>query len=60
MSDELTWVKSSHSGSQGDCVEVARTSGGTWLVRDTKDRDGSVLRFTAEQWRAFVTGIKQS
>jgi hypothetical protein len=28
------------------------------LVRDTSDRDGGTLAFTAETWQTFVTGLK--
>jgi hypothetical protein len=28
------------------------------LVRDTADRGGPVLRFTAEVWRAFTAAIR--
>jgi len=28
------------------------------LVRDTADRDGAVLTFTAEAWRAFTAMIR--
>jgi hypothetical protein len=28
------------------------------LIRDTTDRDGSVLAFTAEAWRAFTATIR--
>lgn len=51
------WRKSSFSGNGGDCVEVGQLRG-VVLVRDTKDRNGHVHRFTADQWRAFVTGVK--
>lgn len=27
-------------------------------VRDTTDRDGRTLTFTAQSWQAFVTGLK--
>jgi hypothetical protein len=27
-------------------------------VRDTKNREGSVLRFTPEAWRRFATRLK--
>jgi hypothetical protein len=46
------WRKSSWSGHDG-CVEVAFVEGGV-AVRDSKDRSGSVLRFTAQEWEAFV------
>jgi hypothetical protein len=46
------WRKSTYSGSNGgDCVEVASADG--VMVRDTKDRDGVTLRFTAEAWEQF-------
>ena len=50
----LTWRKSSYSGSEGgQCVEVAASSG-TVHVRDSKDKTGPVLSFTADEWAAFV------
>jgi Domain of unknown function (DUF397) len=55
----LSWRKSSHSGSSGgQCVEVA-TSGHV-LVRDSKNRDGGRLAFSAQAWREFAARIKNS
>ncbi len=51
------WFKSSHSGTQNDCVEVAFVPGGVG-VRDSKNPAGPVLAFTPEAWRAFVAGVK--
>jgi Domain of unknown function (DUF397) len=52
------WRKSSYSGNNGgDCVEVGRQETGV-LVRDTKDREGSLLRFTPAAWRLFATQLK--
>jgi hypothetical protein len=54
---DSTWRTSSYSGPNGvECVEVATT--GAVLVRDTADRDGPVLTFTAEAWRAFTATIR--
>ena len=54
---ESNWRKSSYSGSNGgECVEVA--AAGAVLVRDTTDRTGPVLTFTADAWRAFTATIK--
>ena len=54
---ESNWRKSSYSGSNGgECVEVATT--GAVLVRDTTDRDGAVLTFTAKAWRDFTATIR--
>jgi cobalamin biosynthesis protein CobT len=54
---ESNWRKSSYSGSNGgECVEVAAAD--AILVRDTADRTGPVLTFTAEAWRTFTATIK--
>jgi len=55
--DDLTWAKSSYSANSGDCVEVAPLPGGGRAVRDSKDPDGPVLRFTAQEWTAFIGRI---
>lgn len=57
--DDLDWRKSSYSGGNGGaCVEVADQDG-MILVRDTKDHGhGPVHRYTHDEWRAFVTGIR--
>jgi Domain of unknown function (DUF397) len=48
----ITWRKSSRSGTNG-CVEVAFAEDQV-AVRDSKDRNGPVLLFTAHEWSAFV------
>lgn len=55
----MDWRKSSHSGANGgSCVEVVGTSHAV-LVRDTKDRDGRMLAFSTEAWRAFAEELKR-
>ena len=55
----LTWAKSSYSGSQGgNCLEAATDGVGRVLVRDTKDRGGAVLEFGASRWREFSASLK--
>lgn len=44
------WRKSQHSSYAGQCVEVASGV----AVRDTQDRDGVTLQFTAEAWQEFT------
>lgn len=51
------WRKSSRSSGNGNCVEVAVVDE-VVAVRDTKDRSGPMLVFTAPEWQAFVAGAK--
>ena len=54
------WRTSTRSGSTGgNCVEVADSLPGRVLVRDSKDRDGGMLSFGPDAWRAFVQSAKQ-
>ena len=52
------WIKSTLSFANGDCVEVASLAASQVGVRDSKDTDGPVLRFSAAEWRAFVGGVR--
>ena len=56
--DKLVWRKSSRSSGSGQCVSVAEIGGGVRLLRDDKDPEGAVLAFTAEEWAAFIGGVK--
>ncbi len=55
---EPRWHKSSFSGNGGNCVEVAGHANRV-LVRDTKNRQGAVLRFTPDAWRRFAGQAKR-
>ncbi|GAA5033923.1 hypothetical protein GCM10023258_34190 [Terrabacter aeriphilus] len=52
-----TWRKSSYSGANGDCVEIAMTPEGVG-VRDSEDPSGPVLSFTHRQWECFLAGVR--
>ncbi|WP_343064953.1 DUF397 domain-containing protein [Nocardiopsis algeriensis] len=52
-----TWFKSSYSGSQGDCVEVACLNTST-AMRDTKHRELGALYFGADEWQVFLNSTK--
>jgi hypothetical protein len=56
----VTWRKSTFSGGNGgNCVEVGQ-AGGRVLVRDTKDRAGTVLAVGADTWRRFAATVRES
>ncbi|MBM0239834.1 DUF397 domain-containing protein [Micromonospora sp. ATA32] len=55
----VTWRKSTRSsgGGSGDCVEVA-IDGSMVAVRDSKDRAGGTLAFSAATWHRFVASLQ--
>ena len=52
------WIKSSFSFSNGNCIEVASLNGGAVGVRDSRNAEGLVLRFTQSVWHAFLGGVR--
>jgi len=52
----LKWVKSSLSFANGNCVEVASLPDGQIGVRNSREAEGAVLRFTSDEWQAFIGG----
>jgi hypothetical protein len=59
MTDEQPWRKSSYSGAQASCVEVADTAD-VVLVRDTTNRTGGTLEFSVAVWQAFASELKKA
>lgn len=52
--------KSTRSGNGGNCVEVATNLvpvTGEVHVRDSKDPQAGVQRYTTAEWRAFIGGV---
>ncbi len=55
----VLWRKSSYSGGNGNCVEIARLPDGTVAVRDSKDQGGLALTVDRAGWSACLVGIKR-
>jgi hypothetical protein len=53
--DQHDWRVSSLSFSNGNCVEVASGV----RVRDSQDRRGPTLTFSADAWRRFISATKK-
>jgi uncharacterized protein DUF397 len=53
-----TWRKSRASADQGACVEIA-----VWrsfvLVKDSHEGEGTILKFTFDQWRGLMGRIRK-
>ncbi|MFF9034616.1 DUF397 domain-containing protein [Streptomyces sp. NPDC014892] len=49
-----TFWKSSYSGAEGNCVEVAATVTGGRAVRDSKNLDGPLIPVSRTGWHAFI------
>lgn len=53
----VAWRKSSASGAEHNCVEVADLTNGAVAIRDSKDPRRAPLRFNAAEWAAFRQGL---
>ncbi|MFI0775253.1 DUF397 domain-containing protein [Streptomyces sp. NPDC021212] len=56
MSD-FTFRKSSYSDPERECVEVATNIPAAVAIRDSKNPDGPILRFTTAAWAAFQAAV---
>jgi hypothetical protein len=56
----VVWRKSSRSTAGNQCVEVGRvdTSGGTHVIRDSKNPDRGHVIVGPAVWKAFMARIK--
>jgi Domain of unknown function (DUF397) len=48
------WRKSTHSGQDGNCVEVATNLPGIIAIRDSKNPSGPILCVTCADWAIFL------
>ncbi|MBS2965289.1 DUF397 domain-containing protein [Actinocrinis puniceicyclus] len=54
----VTWRKSSHSNSQGNCVEFAKLTDGSVAVRNSRFPQGPALVYTRAEISALLAGAK--
>ncbi len=57
--DITAWRRSSYSGGNGACVEVAAAPARV-LLRDSKDPDGPILAVGTPQWGEFMHQLSVS
>lgn len=57
MASQPVWRTATYTGGNGNCVEVADATR-VVLVRDTKNREGGTLAFTADAWLRFTSKLK--
>ncbi|GAA0358411.1 DUF397 domain-containing protein [Streptomyces blastmyceticus] len=51
------WRKSPDSNTNEHCVEITDLPGGGVAIRDSKNPNRPDLRYTANEWAAFRSGI---
>lgn len=54
---DAAWRKSHRSVNNGACVEVAPVREAI-MVRDSVDPAGSMIRYSAQTWQAFIADAK--
>jgi hypothetical protein len=52
--EAIHWRKALRSVGNGNCVEVGPVAAGV-VVRDSKDPDGLVIRYSPNSWELFIT-----
>lgn len=55
----VSWVKSSASNPEGNCVEIAQLADGGFAVRNSRHPEGPALVYTRDEIAAFVEGARR-
>lgn len=53
-----TWIKSSWSYANGNCVEVRALPGGEVQVRNSRIPGTELPPFTPQEWEAFTSAVR--
>ncbi|WP_033285572.1 DUF397 domain-containing protein [Streptomyces sp. NRRL F-525] len=53
----LVWAKSSYSGNNANCVEVAVLPDGSRVLRDSKAPSGQTLMLSDSGFAVFIAGV---
>jgi hypothetical protein len=56
---KATWKKSRHSNPSGDCVELAKLTGGRIAVRNSRHPNGPTLLYPHAAMAAFLRVVKE-
>lgn len=59
FSADPRWIKSPLSSANGNCVEVVGLPNGGVGVRDSKNPSGPMLKFTPDEWHAFLGRVRK-
>lgn len=55
---DLNWQKADGSHANNNCVETAKLPEGGVAVRNSRFPQAAHLYFTADEWQAFISGVK--
>ncbi|MFI1796572.1 DUF397 domain-containing protein [Streptomyces sp. NPDC020379] len=54
---DAKWI-SAPGAAPDDRIEIAKLPGGAIALRVPTDPNGTILRYTADEWKAFVLGVR--
>jgi hypothetical protein len=52
------WYTSSACGANNSCLEARTYADGSVEIRNSQDPKGTLLRFTEDEWSAFLVGAR--